>query len=282
MTIKEIIGYGLDELSDIEGCRLDTELLVGHVLKKDRLYIILNLENQIDKNQEEKIKEYISLRKSGMPIHYILKEREFMGMDFMVEEGVLIPRSDTEILVEETIKELGENRGDDILGIEIGPGSGIISISLLKHFPSMKIIACDINPLATNLTEKNGERHGVSDRLDIRLSDLFEKIEENMKFDIIVSNPPYIRKDVIETLQKEIKNHEPMNALDGGDDGLNFYKRIITEGTGLLKSGGIMAFEIGHDQGLDVKKSMEESGYKRVRVVKDLAGFDRVVIGRKI
>ncbi|MBP2027996.1 release factor glutamine methyltransferase [Acetoanaerobium pronyense] len=285
MTIKELIAFGMDELSNTQNPRLDSELIIGYVLQKERLYLILNLEESIEENKEKKIKEYLSLRKSGTPIHYILKEREFMGMDFLVEKSVLIPRPDTEILVEELIKELKDsnlNEKKDILGIEIGPGSGIISISLLKEFSNLKIIACDINPSAIELTRKNSIRHGVKDRLDVREGSLFHKIEGNIKADFIVSNPPYIKKDVIKTLQIEIREHEPLDALDGGEDGLDFYRAIVRDGSNFLNKGGIMAFEIGYDQGEAVKTVMNGSGYEDISVYKDLAGLDRVVIGRKI
>lgn len=285
MTIKELIAFGMDELSNTQNPRLDSELIIGYVLQKERLYLILNLEENIEESKEKKIKEYLSLRKSGTPIHYILKEREFMGMDFLVEESVLIPRPDTEILVEELIKELKESNlkeKKDLLGIEIGPGSGIISISLLKEFSNLKIIACDINPSAIELTRKNSIRHGVKDRLDVREGSLFHKIEGNIKVDFIVSNPPYIKKDVIKTLQIEIREHEPLDALDGGEDGLDFYRAIVRDGSNFLNKGGIMAFEIGYDQGEAVKTIMNGSGYEDISVYKDLAGLDRVVIGRKI
>lgn len=285
MTIKELIAFGMDELSNTQNPRLDSELIIGYVLQKERLYLILNLEENIEESKEKKIKEYLSLRKSGTPIHYILKEREFMGMDFLVEESVLIPRPDTEILVEELIKELKDSNlkeKKDLLGIEIGPGSGIISISLLKEFSNLKIIACDINPYAIELTRKNSLRHGVKDRLDVREGSLFHKIEGNIKVDFIVSNPPYIKKDVIKTLQVEIREHEPLDALDGGEDGLDFYRAIVRDGSNFLNKGGIMAFEIGYDQGEAVKIIMNDSGYEDMSVYKDLAGLDRVVIGRKI
>jgi len=285
MTIKELIAFGMDELSNTQNPRLDSELIIGYVLQKERLYLILNLEENIEESKEKKIKEYLSLRKSGTPIHYILKEREFMGMDFLVEESVLIPRPDTEILVEELIKELKESNlkeKKDLLGIEIGPGSGIIAISLLKEFSNLKIIACDINPSAIELTRKNSIRHGVKDRLDVREGSLFHKIEGNIKVDFIVSNPPYIKKDVIKTLQIEIREHEPLDALDGGEDGLDFYRAIVRDGSNFLNKGGIMAFEIGYDQGEAVKTIMNGSGYEDISVYKDLAGLDRVVIGRKI
>lgn len=285
MTIKELIAFGMDELSNTQNPRLDSELIIGYVLQKERLYLILNLEENIEESKEKKIKEYLSLRKSGTPIHYILKEREFMGMDFLVEESVLIPRPDTEILVEELIKELKESNlkeKKDLLGIEIGPGSGIISISLLKEFSNLKIIACDINTFAIELTRKNSIRHGVKDRLDVREGSLFHKIEGNIKVDFIVSNPPYIKKDVIKTLQIEIREHEPLDALDGGEDGLDFYRAIVRDGSNFLNKGGILAFEIGYDQGEAVKTIMNGSGYEDISVYKDLAGLDRVVIGRKI
>ena len=280
MTIKELIAFGMDELSNTQNPRLDSELIIGYVLQKERLYLILNLEENIEESKEKKIKEYLSLRKSGTPIHYILKEREFMGMDFLVEESVLIPRPDTEILVEELIKELKESNlkeKKDLLGIEIGPGSGIIAISLLKEFSNLKIIACDINPSAIELTRKNSIRHGVKDRLDVREGSLFHKIEGNIKVDFIVSNPPYIKKDVIKTLQIEIREHEPLDALDGGEDGLDFYRAIVRDGSNFLNKGGIMAFEIGYDQG-EAVKTIHYSLYSFPLVISYFKGHDSSLI----
>lgn len=286
MILKEILGWGISMLSDADSPRLDTELIIADVLEEDRLYVMINPDKEITAQQAENIKTNILLRKSNYPIHYILGKREFMGRDFEVQADVLIPRPDTEILVEQTsqeIRNLQKKTDSSILGMEIGSGSGIISISLLADIKELAMIAVDINDKALELTKRNAAVHKVDSRLEVRKSDLFEKVSDlKGSFDFIVSNPPYIVRDVIQTLSEDIKGFEPLNALDGGPDGLDFYTAIIKASGDYLKTGGFMAFEIGYDQGESVQKLLLDEGFSLCRVVKDLAGLDRVVIGHKI
>lgn len=280
MKIKDIINYGVAMIKNTENPSLETQMMIAKVIEKDRLYIMLNLEEDIDESKVEIIKTMIDKRKSSYPLQYILGEREFWGMDFKVSEGVLIPRQDTEILIEETLKKLKDNKHkSNLKGFEIGVGSGIISITLLKEIETLTMIGVDINDKAIELTKANALKHEVSDRLCILNSNLFEKINKENQFDFIISNPPYIETKVIDSLQEDIKQHEPKLALDGGEDGLDFYRAIIEQSKSYISPEGFIAFEIGYNQAEAVKKIFVENGYPNVTIAKDLAGFDRVVIG---
>lgn len=280
MKIKDIINYGVAMIKNTESPSLETQMMIAKVIEKDRLYIMLNLEEDIDESKVEIIKTMIGKRKSSYPLQYILGEREFWGMDFKVSEGVLIPRQDTEILIEETLKKLKDNKHkSNLKGFEIGVGSGIISITLLKEIETLTMIGVDINDKAIELTKANALKHEVNDRLCILNSNLFEKINKENQFDFIISNPPYIETKVIDSLQEDIKQHEPKLALDGGEDGLDFYRAIIEQSKSYISPEGFIAFEIGYNQAEAVKKIFVENGYPNVTIAKDLAGFDRVVIG---
>jgi len=280
MKIKDIINYGVAMIKNTESPSLETQMMIAKVIEKDRLYIMLNLEEDIDESKVEIIKTMIDKRKNSYPLQYILGEREFWSMDFKVSEGVLIPRQDTEILIEETLKKLKDNKHkSNLKGFEIGVGSGIISITLLKEIETLTMIGVDINDKAIELTKANALKHEVNDRLCILNSNLFEKINKENQFDFIISNPPYIETKVIDSLKEDIKKHEPKLALDGGEDGLDFYRAIIEQSKSYISPEGFIAFEIGYNQGEAVKKIFVENGYPNVTIAKDLAGFDRVVIG---
>ena len=279
-TIGELLKYGNETLKEagIDTYILDTQLLLGKVLKKDKLYLITNKDVEVSKMRENEFKALLRKREEKMPIKYILKSTEFMGLDFQVEEGVLIPRADTEILVEETLNHIKENEALDIC--DLCCGSGAIGISIAKMRNNTKVDLVDYYEVPEKVTKNNILKHNLKDRANFIKSDLLEKpIELNKKYDILVSNPPYIKEEVIETLMDDVKKYEPHSALSGGDDGLVFYKKIIKDSIYVLKENGILAFEIGHDQGTDVKELMINKGYKDVKVIKDLAGLDRVVIG---
>ncbi|MCI6692933.1 MULTISPECIES: peptide chain release factor N(5)-glutamine methyltransferase [unclassified Clostridium] len=279
-TIGELLEFGSKKLKEksIDSYMLDAQLLLGMVLGKDKIYLITNRDKEVSHKDE---KEYIALiekRSSKMPIKYILGETEFMGFDFDVEEGVLIPRGDTEILVEELLSIINE---DEELNIcDLCSGSGAIGISLAMNRKNIKVDEIDNYDIPEKVTKSNIVKHGLENRVNFIKSDLLEEaIKAEKKYDIIVSNPPYIKASEIEGLMDDVKLYEPHVALDGGEDGLIFYRRIIEESKLTLNEKGILAFEIGHDQGLDVRILMEEAGFSNVKLVKDLAGLDRVLLG---
>ena len=279
MTIKEIIIEYSSKLEEISSTpRLDVEILLQKSLGDvDRLYILLNLDKVLSEDEEKTFIKYINERLENRPIAYIVGNREFMGLDFYVKEGVLIPRPDTEILVEEVI-ELAKNKGD-INILDIGTGSGAITVSLAKYLPNAKITSVDIEDIPLEVGRINAKSNEVEDRIEFVKSNLFENIDKDMKFDIIVSNPPYIKREVVETLDKQVKDYEPYTALEGGEDGLDFYREITKQSKSYLKEKGILAYEVGHDQSEDVSKLMINGGYTNIYTKKDLQGFERVVIG---
>ena len=279
MTIKEIIIEYSSKLEEISSTpRLDVEILLQKSLGDvDRLYILLNLDKVLSEDEEKTFIKYINERLENRPIAYIVGNREFMGLDFYVKEGVLIPRPDTEILVEEVI-ELAKNKGN-INILDIGTGSGAITVSLAKYLPNAKITSVDIEDIPLEVRRINAKSNEVEDRIEFVKSNLFENIDKDMKFDIIVSNPPYIKREVVETLDKQVKDYEPYTALEGGEDGLDFYREITKQSKSYLKEKGILAYEVGHDQSEDVSKLMIDGGYTNIYTKKDLQGFERVVIG---
>ena len=279
-TIGELLidGNKILKEANIDTYILDVQLLLGKVLGKDKLYLITNKEEEVSKIKEREFYRLINQRKDKMPIKYILKSAEFMGLEFQVEEGVLIPRGDTEILVEETLKFIKNERRYDICDLCCGSGAIGISIAYLKENTNVDLI--DYYEIPEKVTKKNIRKHNLDSRTNFIKSDLLkEPISMNKKYDILVSNPPYIKDEVIETLMDDVKKYEPHTALSGGEDGLYFYKKIIDDSNKILKDNGVLAFEIGHDQGKEVSDLMVEKGYKNIRVIKDLAGHDRVVIG---
>ncbi len=274
LKVYEAINWGAKELKGVcDNPRLEAELLLAHCFKINRTALFLRREEEISKEQLERFLEFVNMRKSHIPYQYIVKKQYFMGLEFFVDENVLIPRPETEILVEEALKRL--KRGDVVL--DIGTGSGAIAVSIAKYFPDCTVYAVDISKKAIEIAKHNAKKQGVLDRIFFIESDLFCNLPPNLKFDFIVSNPPYIKKREIELLQEEVKK-EPIVALDGGEDGLFFYKKIIREAPFYIKSGGKIGFEIGYSQKEEVTTLLEESGFKDVEIIKDLAGIDRVII----
>ncbi|MEG0370704.1 MAG: peptide chain release factor N(5)-glutamine methyltransferase [Clostridium sp.] len=275
VSIKEAAEY----LSESSSPMLDAQLLMCHVLDVDRSYLFMNREIEINEYTYNKYIQLIEQRKNGKPLQYITGDQEFMGLPFKVEEGVLIPRCDTETLVEKVIECLRDKQSPLIA--DVGCGSGAISVSIASFIKDAKVFALDIMDIPLRITAENAKLNNVDNRVEVKKSDMLLALEGRVnEFDLIVSNPPYIRSDVISELMVEVKDHEPISALDGGDDGLIFYRNITNQALPLLKKGGILAYEIGHDQGVDVSDIMTKCGYRDVAIIKDLAGLDRVVIGK--
>ena len=279
-TIEELINTGTKTLKDngIDTARLDTELLLGNVIEKERLYLITHKEETIGKDQCGEFFELIEKRRKKMPVKYILNKCEFMGIDLHVEEGVLIPRDDTELLVDEVLKNISEDDEKQIC--DLCCGSGAIGISLACLRKNIKVDLLDYYPIPEKVTLINIEKHNLQERVSFSKSDLLDvSIKASKKYDIIVSNPPYIEEEEIEKLMDDVQKYEPHTALSGGIDGLDFYKKIVNQSIEVLNENGILAFEIGYNQGKAVKSLMEEKNFKDVRVIKDFASLDRIVIG---
>ena len=280
MNIGEILLKAYETLKgvQIESYLLDSQLLLSKVLNKDKLFIMLNRDFNLNHQQENEFLGLIELRKSKMPIKYILGECEFMGMDFIVKPGVLIPRPDTEILVEEVIKHINEKGYTAIC--DVCSGSGAIGIAIAKFIKSTKVTLYDISEEALTVSKLNIERFDLSKRVSAELSDLLKvAIDKNNKFQVIVSNPPYIREAIIPTLMEDVRDYEPYIALSGGVDGLEFYRQITEDSLLVLEPGGLLAFEIGYDQREEVKDILLKAGFDAIECIKDLSGNDRVIIG---
>jgi release factor glutamine methyltransferase len=280
MNIGNILlkSYGILKKVGIESYLLDSQLLLGKVLNVDKVFIMTNRGFNLNHQEENEFSRLIQLRKSKMPIKYILGECEFMGMNLIIKPGVLIPRPDTEILVEEVIKHINEKAYTKVC--DVCSGSGAIGISIAEFVKGAVITLYDISEEALAVSELNIERFDLSTRVSVEHSDLLQRaIEQNKKFQVVVSNPPYIREEVIPTLMEDVKNYEPYIALSGGKDGLDFYRRITKESLQVLEKGGLLAFEIGYDQREEVKAILLKSGFNSIECISDLSGNDRVIKG---
>lgn len=279
MKIMEAIKKGMIELknANIESPKLKSRLLMQFMLNKPRQYVIVNDMKELNLSEERKYFELIAKMRQGIPLEHITHQKEFMKLNFFVDEHVLIPRQDTEILVEEVISIAQKTNAKKIL--DLCTGSGAIAVSLAKYLPQSEIVALDISNDALKIAKKNAINNEVQNQITFISSDMFTNLS-NEKFDIIVSNPPYIKKGVIEKLDNEVKK-EPYIALDGGDDGLYFYRKIIKESCEYLKYKGYLCLEIGFDQKIDVIELIEnEEKFENTYSKKDLYDNDRIIVTR--
>lgn len=277
MTIQEAIGRATIKLKtkNIDSQKLKARLLMQYVLKQNRQYIMVYDDKKLTQAQEKKYFKAIEKLIKGIPLQHITHQQEFMKMNFYVNEDVLIPRADTEVLVEEVIQIAKKINAKKIL--DLCTGSGAIAVSLAKYIENSQITATDISEEALAITERNAENNNVEKQIAFLPSDLFEELPKE-KYDIIVSNPPYIKREVIKILEKEVQR-EPLMALDGGWDGLDFYRKIIHQADEFLKYGGYLCLEIGYDQKMNVMELIEkEEKYTNTYSKKDLYGNDRIVV----
>lgn len=278
MTYRECYEQGCRTLqaAGIEETALDARLLLEAVCGTDRNDLLVHGEQPVAPEAEEKYLNWIRQRAEHIPLQQLTGEQGFMGLTFSVNEHVLIPRQDTEILVEEVLKELH----DGMRVLDMCTGSGCILLSLLHYSNDCEGLGVDLSAEALEVAGRNVLKVLTPEKAEhahFLQSDLFEKVEG--KFEIIVSNPPYIASAEVEKLMPEVRDHEPRMALDGTEDGLYFYRRIIEEAGKHLVSSGMLFFEIGYDQGQAVSELMRTEGYCEVQVVQDYAGLDRVVFG---
>ena len=285
MNIKQTLEYGIELLKEnnIDEPILKTRIILANALNKTKEYLMVRELEKLNEDLVKVFKEDISKLCKNIPIQYIINKQEFMGLEFYVDENVLIPQPDTEILVEEVINTC---RGracacpqKNIKILDLCTGSGAIGISIAKNIDNSEITLSDISDDALNVAKKNCINNGFENEIKIIQSDLFENIKD--KFDIILSNPPYIKSDIIKTLDKEVQN-EPILALDGGEDGLDIYRKIIEQACEYLNENGYLCLEIGYDQKEEVIKLIEETNkYTNIYSKKDLAGNDRIIICKK-
>jgi release factor glutamine methyltransferase len=277
-----------------EGCltpRLDAEQLFMHMVDRDKAWLFLHYGDDIDDKTCEEYFKLVDIRAEGMPVQYITGSQEFMGLPFMVNKNVLIPRQDTETLVERAL-DLVKGKKMPMRGfriLDLCSGSGAIAVSLSYHLnrngKKTFITATDISPAAIAVATENARLNGVAKDITFVEGDLFAPFIKNKKgrgkqqFDFIISNPPYIPSHVIPTLMREVRDHEPTLALDGGNDGLDIYRRILNEVHLYLKKSGVLLMEIGYDQGEAIVNLVADSGfYGPAKIIKDLGGKDRVVM----
>lgn len=274
MVIRQLIKAVADRLaaSGCDNALFEAHQLIRHVFSFSAIQLVLNSEADAS-GLEDKVFELVKRRENHEPLQYILGTQEFMSLEFLVEKNVLIPRSDTETLVEYVL----ENMQGGISLLDIGTGTGCIPLSIAHYNKRAYVRGIDINPDALSLSEKNAEKLGLTKRAAFEKLDILTQIPQG-KYDVVTSNPPYIESDVIPSLQREVRSFEPHSALDGGIDGLTFYKRISHIAPVFLKPKGMLVFEIGYNQGKNVSRLLERD-FENIRIIKDLAENDRVVSG---
>jgi release factor glutamine methyltransferase len=284
-TVRRVLMDGTQFLRDagIESARLDAEVLLGHALDKERADIYLGMESTLNDSDEKIFRESLTRRAKGEPVAYITGHKEFWSLDFVVTPDVLIPRPETELVVELTLKEAITTKAA-LKILDIGTGSGVIAIALAKELPAAEIWAVDVSAAALNIAEVNARRHGVAERVKFLDGDLFDPITElGHRFDVIVSNPPYVLSKEIANLGREVRDWEPKMALDGGPDGLDCYRQIIGGAHTYLAPEGRVLLEIGEDQGTAVAGLFVPAGrFGAATIFQDYAGKDRVIGASKI
>lgn len=267
--------------NNIEQYALDAELIMMFIMGFTKVELFTKNDAELSDNAYEDYRNLLEKRAKGVPLQYITGECEFMSLPFIVNENVLVPRPDTETLVEKILECIKSNDIKTVM--DIGTGTGCIPISLI-HYGDIDAYAVDISIDAIEIAIKNAKRNNVEDKICFINSNLFESVPEELygKIDVIVSNPPYIPTGDLKGLMREVRDNEPIIALDGGKDGLYFYKRIVSECGDILKSKGYLFFEIGYNQGDSVSSLMVQNGFENIEVIKDLYGNDRVVCGKRI
>lgn len=296
LLVKEMLTMGEKQLmdSDIADATRDCKILYCYMMDIPFSKIILEYQEVLQDRLCDKYFELIDRRSKGEPVQYIMGSQEFMGLEFIVNENVLIPRQDTETLVEDALEIIntGTLRGEymdvkrkewDIL--DLCTGSGAIGVSLARIANKVNVTCSDISEGAIKVAKENAQKHGVAKSVKFEQGDLFKPFSKHFrkqKFDMIISNPPYIKSSIIPTLQKEVCEHEPLSALDGGESGLDFYEKIVSGVGSHLRKSGVLLLEIGHDQGEAVSGLLSRNGeFTSIRVLKDLANRDRIVFAKK-
>jgi release factor glutamine methyltransferase len=279
-TIGAILNWTASYLADkgVSTPRLDAEILLSHCLKVDRLYLYLNLERPLLPNERAQFRDLVRRRAAREPVALITGKKEFWSLSFRIKPGMLIPRPETEILVEAVLQEIKDNPAPKVL--EIGAGSGAVAVAVAKDNPRTEITATDTDVAALKTARLNAEDAGVGASVQFVATDLFDAFRVGLGFDVICSNPPYVPTEIIPTLEPEVRIFEPLSALDGGMDGLNVIRRLATRAMDFLNRPGVLVLEFGDGQAEDVRNIFASSGFKEIRIFRDLAGKARVIKGR--
>jgi release factor glutamine methyltransferase len=281
-SIAEAILQAAQDLrkAGVSEARREAGSLMAHALQQDRTFVLAHADDLITTDQEQLFREYLGWRMKGKPLQYITGRQEFFGLDFEVTSDVLIPRPETELLIETGLKLTAGLDGAPFI-CDVGTGSGCIAITLLhelRQFPESRAIAIDISEAALAVAKRNAARHAVAERIDFVVSDCFAELDPGLsQFDLIVSNPPYVRTDAIEGLQREVRDFEPRAALEAGADGLLVVRQLLKDSVRFLKTGGHLLFEIGFDQGTAVREMVDRNAWKVLDIHKDLQGIPRTV-----
>jgi release factor glutamine methyltransferase len=280
-TVRRVITWLHGDLQKrgFESARLEADLLVAHALKQKRIALYLDLDRPLEDAELRTIRALVERRRAFEPIAYILGEREFYGRSFAVDKNVLIPRPDTETLVEQALLTLRNGDGAERV-LDLCTGSGAVALTLAAELPARKVLATDVSEAALAVAARNAGRLALSERVELRLGDLFAAVPEAERFAVITANPPYIGEDELLTLAPDVRDHEPALALNAGGDALSFYRRIGAEASRYLMPGACLLVEVGYTQASAVAALFAEAGLTEVRSAKDLAGTERVVIGR--
>jgi len=281
-TIGKILKWTEQYFAEknIDSPRLDAEVLLSHVLKKERIYLYVHFDEPLEAPELKAYRELVKGRVQHVPVAYLTGCREFMGLSFHVTPAVLIPRPETEILVQAAIEELRKKQEENLSFADIGTGSGAICLSVLHYVPGTRADTVDISPAARNVAEGNAAAMGLSGRVEFHTGDLLEPLK-GKQYHAILSNPPYIPDGEIATLAPEVRSEEPRTALAGGKDGLEFYRRLAASVPDYLLDGGFAACEVGIHQEESVKTLFAARGMQRVETLNDLAGIPRVVMAWK-
>jgi release factor glutamine methyltransferase len=280
MTVRTALRDARAKLAEAEtpSHALAAELLLMHALGRDRTWIYSHPETILDEETAQKFSGFIERRASGEPTQYLTGKQEFWGLEFEVAPAVLIPRPETEHVVEVALERLGvQRRAENLQVADVGTGSGCIAVALAHELLNAEMLATDISDAALEVARRNAERHGVSKRINFAKCDLLKTVGEGRRFDLLVSNPPYVARNEEAQLQREVREHEPEEALFGGPTGTEIYKRLLEEAELHLRTGGLLVVEIGYDAGEHVQYLLNSARWKNVRVTNDLAGIPRVV-----
>jgi release factor glutamine methyltransferase len=273
------------EESGVPSAPLAAELLLMHVLQRDRTWLYAHPEFELSPEDAAAYAHLIERRSEGVPTQYLTGRQEFWGLEFQVGPGVLIPRPETEHTIEVALERLGARRAEPLRIVDVGTGSGCIAITLARELPRAEIVATDISAAALDYAQRNAARHGVSKRIQFLRADLLEAAMEALgraesRFDLIVSNPPYVGRNDAGSLPREVREHEPAEALFAGDDGLQIYPALIDEAARKLAPSGIVVLEIGYNGAQYVGSLLSASQWTDLRVTRDLAGIERVISAR--
>lgn len=282
-TIRRVIAWIQADLDKrgIESARLEADLMVAHALKQKRIALYLDLDRPLEERELSAIRGLLARRRAFEPMAYLMGEREFYGRSFEVNRDVLIPRPDTETLVEETLRQLSARPLAGRL-LDLCTGSGAVALSLLCELPTLEAVASDISPAALAVARRNAARLGVEGRVELREGDLFQAVNAAERFCAVTVNPPYIARAEMPGLQPDVRDFEPHLALDAGEDPLSFYKRIVRDAPAHLEPSAPLLVEVGYAQAPEVRALFEAAGFREVQSVKDLSGVERVVLGRYV